>query len=93
LARSVKKIKFLYQSPLTVKLIIMEERVQAPGNKQDLYAQVSKRTGVAEADVKKIMEALGVDKHFDEASRLLGATPNVGNIIIGFRVSPSTVSV
>lgn len=71
----------------------MEAAQSKGGNKKELYSQISRRTGVAEADVQKILETLGVDKHFDEASRLLGATPNVGNVIIGFRVSPSTVSV
>jgi hypothetical protein len=61
--------------------------------KQGLYAEVAKKAGVNENDVKKVMEVLGIHKHFDEATRLIGSSPSLDHLLIGFRVSPSSVTV
>jgi ATPase subunit of ABC transporter with duplicated ATPase domains len=60
--------------------------------KKSVFAELAKQTGVAPEDVKKVLSTLGIDKHFAEANKLSGGL-KAKNLLIGFRLSESTVSV
>ncbi len=61
--------------------------------KQKLYGDISSLSGVAEEEVRKVLEVLGIDHHIDEVTKYLGAVPTLNEVFLGYHISPSTVTV
>lgn len=68
-----------------------EEAVYA--GKRAIYSEIARQSGVAEDDVRKVMEVLGINNHFDEVTELIGASPNFKDLLLGFHLSKSGVAV
>jgi hypothetical protein len=60
---------------------------------QELFSEISKKSGVPEEDVRKVLGVLGIEKNLDEASKLIGKRPGLAHLLVGFRISPGTVTV
>jgi hypothetical protein len=61
---------------------------------QKIASDIATEAGIAEEDVQKVLNVLGIDGHqFDDAAKLLGVPPTLRNIRLGFKISKSTVAV
>jgi hypothetical protein len=58
-----------------------------------LYEEISKKSGVSQQDVQKVLGVLGVDNHFDDAAKALGAAPALKDLLLGFHLNKGTVMV
>lgn len=65
----------------------------ADDHKNQLVAEIARASSVAESDVRKVLDALGIDNHLDEAARHIGAAPSMKNILLGFHISESGILV
>ncbi len=61
--------------------------------KRAIYSEISRQSGVGEDDVRKVMEVLGIDNHFEEVTDLLGKTPKFNDLLLGYHLSKSGVAV
>lgn len=62
-------------------------------NKEKLYSEIASKSGVAAADVAKVLAAIGIEKHYAEAAECLGKEPSSEEMFVGYRVSQSCVVV
>jgi len=69
-----------------------QDRPQMVG-KEKLYGEISEKTGVPVEHVQKVLEVLGIERHFNEAAEHLGATPGLKEVMLGYRISRSTIAV
>lgn len=61
--------------------------------KHSLCEEIAKSSGVSVDNVEKVLTALGIDHHIEEATKALGAAPKLNDVLIGFHTSKNSIMV